>query len=303
LPRAGGGQVALGPGGSARLLLFFDSWDSEVTNLGSELEALSRNLGVGAAAGLPPPLAVDEASVEPSASALPRFLRALPRPLSYPVAIDNSGRVADGYGVQDEPWLMLVSSSGRILWHHDVSVSGWLTASALIGQVRAALARAPSAPRSVDAALSELAGSPGPLAALHERADEVAGSQSALTGRLRALRGYPVVINAWASWCTPCRSEFPLLASASARYGRRVAFVGADSEDSASDARAFLTRHPVSYPSYQTTTEGLSSLAAIAGLPTTIFLNKAGKVVHVHVGQYQAQGTLDEDIESYTRSG
>ena len=54
-----------------------------------------------------------------------------------------------------------------------------------------------------------------------------------------------------------------------------------------------------SYPSYQTTTSGLSPLAPIGGLPTTIFINRAGKVVHVHPGQYEVQGKLDEDINSY----
>ena len=126
---------------------------------------------------------------------------------------------------------------------------------------------------------------------------------TALTGRLHGLRGYPAVINAWASWCTPCQEEFPLFASASLRYGRRVAFLGADTNDSAGDAQAFLAKHPVSYPSYQATIGQLSPLAAIAGLPTTIFVNRNGKVVYVHTGQYDSQGTLDEDIGTYALGG
>ena len=85
----------------------------------------------------------------------------------------------------------------------------------------------------------------------------------------------------------------------SARYGPQVAFLGADTDDSAGDARTFLAQHPVSYPSYETTTTSLASLAAIQGLPTTIFVNPAGKVVYVHTGQYDSQGTLDQDIASY----
>jgi cytochrome oxidase Cu insertion factor (SCO1/SenC/PrrC family)/thiol-disulfide isomerase/thioredoxin len=299
LPSAGGGSVPIGPNGSPRLLLFFDTWDSEVMKLGRELEAFGRYAATAGKAGLPALTAVDEASVEPTERALADFLAGLGRPLPYPVAIDQSGRVADGYHVEDAPWLVLVSASGQILWHYDVSVSGWLSEAALVRQVRAALAHAPKAPASLAAALKDLRGSPPPLRALHEQADQLLGTQSALIARLHALRGYPVVVNVWASWCTPCRSEFPLFASASARYGRQVAFVGADAEDQAGNARAFLAQHPVSYPSYQTSTEALSSLAAIPGLPTTIFVSRQGKVVHTHIGQYGAQGTFDEDIAAY----
>jgi cytochrome c biogenesis protein CcmG/thiol:disulfide interchange protein DsbE len=119
--------------------------------------------------------------------------------------------------------------------------------------------------------------------------------------RLRALRGYPVVVNAWASWCSPCKAEFHLFASAAARNGRKVAFVGVDTNDSAGDAASFLAKHQVSYPSYQSTIPQLSSLTAILGLPTTIFVNRAGKIVHVHSYEYAAQGTLDQDIATYAR--
>ncbi|MGB0091478.1 MAG: TlpA disulfide reductase family protein, partial [Solirubrobacteraceae bacterium] len=105
------------------------------------------------------------------------------------------------------------------------------------------------------------------------------------------------------SWCTPCRSEFGLFASASARYGRQVAFLGADTSDSTGDAQAFLTQHHVSYPSYQMSTSDLRSLAVIEGLPTTIFISRAGKVAYVHTGQYNAQGSLDGDITSYALGG
>jgi cytochrome oxidase Cu insertion factor (SCO1/SenC/PrrC family)/thiol-disulfide isomerase/thioredoxin len=294
LPRAGGGKIALGPGPSPRLYLFFATWDSQITDLAKQLAALNGSRG----GDMPPLTAVDEGSVEPSASALPRFLHALPRPLAYPVVIDGSGRVADGYGVQDEPWFVLVSASGRVLWYYDVAVSGWLSRSALAGKVRAALRRAPSGPAGLSGALKRLRGSPPALAALHRQAGQLLGAGSSLGGRIGQLRGYPVVINAWASWCMPCQREFGLFASAAARFGRRVAFVGADTQDSAGAAQAFLSKHPVSYPSYQTTISGLSNYSVL-GLPTTIFLGRTGNVVYVHTGQYVSQGTLDQDIETY----
>jgi hypothetical protein len=94
-----------------------------------------------------------------------------------------------------------------------------------------------------------------------------------------------------------------LFASASARYGSHVAFIGADNDDSATDARSFMAQHPVHYPSYETTTSDMRSLAIVQDLPTTIFINRAGKVAFVHIGQYDSQGTLDHDIGSYALGG
>lgn len=302
IPRSGGGTIGLGPSHSPRLYMFFSTWDQEVTSLAGQLLGLDSYEHSAAASGLPAVTAIDEGSVEPSPGALPAFLDRLPHALSYPVGIDQSGRVADGYEAQGVPWFVLVSATGRILWYWEVSTSGWPSSRALSRQVRAALARA-SGPANESAVERELAGAPAPLAALHEQAGSLLGDEPALAARIRALRGYPIVLNAWASWCGPCRSEFGLFAAASARYGRQVAFLGADTDDSAADARTFLAQHPVSYPSYETSTSGLGWLAVIEGLPTTVFINRAGKVVYVHTGQYDAEGTLDQDISSHALSG
>jgi protein SCO1/2 len=142
LPRAGGGTVRLGPGPAPRLYLFFDTWVAETTDLGAQLQVLNRYQAVAEARGLPLLTAVDEGTVEPSPAALPRLLRKLPHPLSFPVAVDRTGQVADGYQVQDEPWLALVSGKGRFLWYYDVSALGWPGTNALVRHVRAALAHA-----------------------------------------------------------------------------------------------------------------------------------------------------------------
>ncbi len=298
LPRAQGGTLQLGPGRAARLYLFFATWDQETSGLAGQLDALNHYQTLAAHRGLPHLTAVDEASVEPSSGTLTRFLHGLRHPLSYPIAIDRTGKIADGYEVEGLPWFVLTSPSGHILYYWAVSTAGWPGTTLLARSVRAALARSPTPPGAATAA-QELAGSPPPLASLHRQAGQLSGGPQALTARLRSLRGYPVVINAWASWCGPCKSEFGLFAVASERYGRRVAFLGADANDSPGDARTFLAQHPVRYPSYETTTTNLASLAAIEGLPTTIYINPAGKVTYVHIGQYDTQGTLDQDINSH----
>jgi protein SCO1/2 len=142
LPRAGGGTVRLGPGSGAHVVLFFDTWETEVTDLSKQLVALNRYDAVAKRRGLPTLVAVDEAGVEASPQALPRFLRTLPRPLSYPVAIDRSGTVADGYRIQDSPWLELVSGKGRFLFYEDLAVKGWPTLARLLAHVHEGLARA-----------------------------------------------------------------------------------------------------------------------------------------------------------------
>jgi SCO1/SenC len=147
LPAAGGGYVTLGPdesgqGRRARLYLFFATWDQEITTLGGQLQALNGYQSAAAAAGLPGLTAVDVGSVEPSPSALPDFLNTLRQPLSYPVAVDGSGQVADGYGAQGAPWFVLASPAGKVIWSWEVSTSGWPTTAALDKKVSAALARA-----------------------------------------------------------------------------------------------------------------------------------------------------------------
>jgi cytochrome oxidase Cu insertion factor (SCO1/SenC/PrrC family) len=138
LPRFGGGTVRLGPGSGPHLVLFFDTWESEVTNLRADLEALNRYQALARSRGLPPLVAIDEAGVERSPQALARFLHGLPHPLAYPVAIDTSGRVADGYRVQDSPWLELVSGKGRFLYYDDLAVKGWPTLQQLVTRSRLA---------------------------------------------------------------------------------------------------------------------------------------------------------------------
>ena len=127
VPAADGksGTVPLGPG-KARLVVFFATWLTETSDLSVELAELNTYAKVEADKQLPALTAVDETVTEPSEAAVTAYLRTL-GPLDYPVALDKTGRVADGYGVQDQPWLVLVNAAGKITWSHD----GWVSLAAL----------------------------------------------------------------------------------------------------------------------------------------------------------------------------
>jgi cytochrome oxidase Cu insertion factor (SCO1/SenC/PrrC family)/thiol-disulfide isomerase/thioredoxin len=299
LPGASGGPVRLGPGSAPRLYLFFATWTQQVLDLRGQLAAVSRYNTAARAAGLPAAIGIDEASVEPRPNPVRSFLRGLP--LSFPVALDTSGRVADGYQVQDQPWLVLVSGAGRFLWYYDVATAGPISSRELALKVRAALAHAHTVVAAPAAQAAALAGSPPPLAAVHAQADQLLGSVSALKARLRTLRGYPVVVNVWGSWCGPCQAEFPLFQSASLSYGKRVAFLGLDVDDESAAAQAFLTKHPVSYPSYQSLARDVDPIIpqGLLGTPTTAYFSPSGRLVYVHTGQYFSQGSLNGDIAQY----
>ncbi len=150
-----------------------------------------------------------------------------------------------------------------------------------------------------------LAGSPPPLAALHKQANELLpGGTDAFEKRIAALEGYPVVANIWASWCGPCRFEFPTLQKLSARYGKRVAFLGVNSQDSDANAREFLAEAPVPYPSYTDPGKGLiESLGGIGGLPDTAFYDREGKLVHLQQGPYTDDSELEADVRRYALEG
>src|ERR1700733_1376358 len=126
LPAEGSGSVTLGPG-KPRLVVFFATWLTETSDLRAELLALNGYAQDARRGGLPAGTPADEAVLEPGTAAVRSYLAGLRQPLQYPGGLEERGRLPDGYGVQDQPWLVLVSSSGKILWSHD----GWLTLPAL----------------------------------------------------------------------------------------------------------------------------------------------------------------------------
>lgn len=150
-----------------------------------------------------------------------------------------------------------------------------------------------------------LAGAPAPLAALHSQANELLpGGTDAYEKRIGELEGYPIVANVWASWCGPCRFEFPVLQRLSARYGKRIAFIGVDSQDSAAAAATFLEEEPVPYPSYSDPDQEIAdSLDASLGLPDTAFYDRGGELVYLKQGPYADESELEVDVRRYALKG
>ena len=158
---------------------------------------------------------------------------------------------------------------------------------------------APSGAATRDA----LAGAPAPLSRLHRQAGRLlGGGPRAFRARLRELRGYPVVVNKWASWCPPCRAEFPFFQRQALRRGRRVAFIGVDSNDNEADARRFLREFPVSYPSYKDPNLGVAAVfKGVQAFPATAFYDRRGRLAFLHQGGYPSERKLAKDIERYAR--
>ncbi|HVD85840.1 MAG TPA: TlpA disulfide reductase family protein [Solirubrobacterales bacterium] len=150
-----------------------------------------------------------------------------------------------------------------------------------------------------------LAGSPSPLAALHQQENELLpGGTDAFEKRIAQLHGYPVVANVWASWCGPCRFEFPVLQKLAARYGKKVAFVGVDSQDSDDAAATFLREEPVPYPSYSDPDKKIAdSMGATIGLPDTAFYDSSGKLLYLKQGPYSDDSELEADVRRYALNG
>lgn len=146
-----------------------------------------------------------------------------------------------------------------------------------------------------------LADSPDELARIHRQGDELLeGGQEAFDARIAGLRGYPVVVNVWASWCGPCREEFPLFQDQSAAFGREVAFLGVNFQDDPDAAATFLESYPVPYPSYRDPDASITdSLDAGKGLPATVFFDRAGEQTYTKYGPYRSDAEFRGDIERY----
>lgn len=151
----------------------------------------------------------------------------------------------------------------------------------------------PVAPSTVEA--------PAALAANAAQADEFVGEGvEDFEERLARLRGHPVVVNQWASWCDPCRFEIPFFRAMTARYGDRVAFVGIDLQDDRDAAEDFMEELPSGFPSiFDADGSVTRSLGGGRASPTTFYLDRNGKRVFTKIGAYASVDQLEEDIRRH----
>jgi cytochrome c biogenesis protein CcmG/thiol:disulfide interchange protein DsbE len=101
----------------------------------------------------------------------------------------------------------------------------------------------------------------------------------------RELRGYPVVINFWASWCVPCKAEAPRLVASARRHSGKVAFLAIDIQDFKSDARRFLRHFRTDYVSVRDGGGATYADYGLTGVPETYYLGPSGRIVGHSAGE------------------
>jgi cytochrome c biogenesis protein CcmG/thiol:disulfide interchange protein DsbE len=128
------------------------------------------------------------------------------------------------------------------------------------------------------------------------------GGVQAFKAEIGELHGQPVVVNKWASWCSPCRAEFPHLRRQAVKRRGKVAFLGVNSNDNDAAAREFLQENPVPFRSFKDPDSKIASeMKAAQAFPATAFYDRRGRLEYVRQGVYSTEAQLAEDIERYAR--
>lgn len=116
---------------------------------------------------------------------------------------------------------------------------------------------------------------------------------------LASLRGRPVVVNFWASWCGPCREEFPLLEDAATRHATEgLAVVGVLFKDDPEPAQAFVDEEAATWPTITDPDRAIAPAWKVVAPPQTFFVDPDGIIREVQVGQVRDAAELDRLLAS-----
>jgi thiol-disulfide isomerase/thioredoxin len=161
----------------------------------------------------------------------------------------------------------------------------------------------PDSKLTLEQAKKPLEDAPPQLAAIRAQANQILdGGADAFEARLAVLKGTPVVVNKWASWCGPCRLEFPQLQTEASARGSAIAFLGVLSNDATDTGQTFLDQLPLPYPSYHDPDQKIAKLIeAPQNFPATAFYDRAGKLVYTRQGPYTDAAALAADIDRYAK--
>ena len=128
------------------------------------------------------------------------------------------------------------------------------------------------------------------------------GGVDAFQKKIEQERGKPVVVNKWASWCGPCRLEFPYFRDQAEKRKGKVVFFGVNSNDNRGDAEDFLKQEPVPFKHFEDPKlEIAASFNAVQAFPSTAFYDSKGKLAFVHQGPYTSEKDLSAAIDRYAR--
>ena len=115
------------------------------------------------------------------------------------------------------------------------------------------------------------------------------------------LKGHPLVLNFFASWCIPCRHEAPQLAASASEHAGRVVFLGIDVQDLTSDARRFLARYHVNYVAVHDGSGSTYDGYGLTGVPETYWVDARGRIVAHYPGEIPRR-LLEQGIREAARS-
>ena len=178
-----------------------------------------------------------------------------------------------------------------LLKHTEVQI-GVIGASAILRRVRRL-----TAVFLLFAALAGCGSSDAPPSASY-----IPGCRDAFEKQIEKERGKPIVVNKWASWCAPCRLEFPFFRDQAKKRKGEVVLFGVNSNDNRGDAEDFLKEEPVPYKHFEDPKlEIAAAFNAVQAFPSTAFYDSNGKLAFVHQGGYSNEDDLAKDIDRYAR--